>query len=251
MLHSTVPPGSTNCPLLRYYVIYREKKIIQFKLPILILSWLWRPDTETCLTNAQNALYVSNKGRKGQHCYNPILIHGLPSHRLRGTDLAPSSGIHGTSISTERIPKSAARVLDAARIRAEYRQKRARLKTDEANDGMSASKPPPPKKHRTNVGEADAGKSGKTLAKGKDKPVGMIEIQPGESLKHFNRCAFLALLHPKGESVSHDCTSFALFFLHIQKSRGPYASAGTISCAGFGCDGAQGKESSDGGCLLP
>jgi len=130
--------------------------------------------------------------------YISILIFKLPSHRPRGTDLAPSGGIHGTSISTERIPKSAARVLDAARIRAEYRQKRARLQTDEAdaNDGVSASKPPPPKKRRTNAGRAEAGKSGKALAKGSDKPVGTIEIQPGESLKHFNRCAFLAPLNP-------------------------------------------------------
>jgi len=108
---------------------------------------------------------------------------------MKGTDLAPSSASIGTSISTERIPKSAARVLDAARIRAEFRQKRARSRIDDAdaNDDKSALKPPPPKKRRTNASAGDAEKSGKASTKGKDHPIGTIEIQPGESLKHFNR----------------------------------------------------------------
>ena len=97
------------------------------------------------------------------------------------------------SISNERIPKSAARVLDAARIRADYRQKRARMQTDEAdtNDRTSASKPPPPnKKRRTNAGAAEAEKGGKASGKGSGHTIGTIEIQHGESLKRFNRCAF-------------------------------------------------------------
>jgi len=79
-------------------------------------------------------------------------------------------------------------VLDAARIRTEYRQKRARQLIDGANaeGDVGASKAPPPKKRRTNA-LAEAGKGGKSFKKGKDYPVGTIEIQPGESLKHFNR----------------------------------------------------------------
>ena len=139
---------------------------------------------------------------KGQHRSDPIT---QLSHWPRGTDLAPSSASIGTSISTERIPKSAARVLDAARIRAEFRQKRARSRIDDAdaNNDKSALKPPPPpppKKRRTNASAGDAEKSGKALTKGKDHPIGTIEVQPGESLKHFNRCAFhsrpLAALSP-------------------------------------------------------
>ncbi len=99
-------------------------------------------------------------------------------------------------ISTEHIPKSAARVLDAARIRAEYRQKkRARMQMEGAADTNAnddhmggATKLSPHKRRRTDVG-AGAEKS-KVLAKGKEHhPVDTqaIEIQPGESLKHFNR----------------------------------------------------------------
>ncbi|KAH9967979.1 hypothetical protein BC827DRAFT_1263734 [Russula dissimulans] len=104
----------------------------------------------------------------------------------RGADLAPPGGNDG--ISTERIPKSVARVLDAARIRAEYREKRTRLRVEEeanANDDVSTLKPPPTKKRRT-----DATAGTETLAakgKGKGHSNCAIEIQPGESLKHFNR----------------------------------------------------------------
>jgi hypothetical protein len=235
------------CPLLRYYVIYRRTRAIVPSLQALGITI----QTLKHASQTRKTLYT-RATREGKVSTDSIsmFIFRLPSHRPRGTDLAPSGGIYGTSISTERIPKSAARVLDAARIRAEYRQKRARLQTDEAD-----VKPPPPKKHRTNAGRAEAGKSGKTLAKGNDKPVGTIEIQPGESLKHFNRCAFprspQSFNIRKGEPVSHDCAPFAfLSALHIQESRGPYASAGTIGCPGFGRDRAQSKESSDSGCLL-
>lgn len=103
-------------------------------------------------------------------------------------------------ISTERIPKSAARVLDAARIRAEYKQKkRAWMQMDgDANDDHDhtggAPKPPPHKKRRKDAGtEAAGGEERKVLkTKGKEEhrrtvDNQAIEIQPGESLKHFNR----------------------------------------------------------------
>jgi hypothetical protein len=107
-------------------------------------------------------------------------------------------------ISTERIPKSAARVLDAARIRAEYKQKkRARMQMEggtaddnanaNANDDRGAPKPPPHKKRRKDAGtEAGAEKRKVLKTKGKEEhrrrvDTQAIEIQPGESLKHFNR----------------------------------------------------------------
>jgi len=59
---------------------------------------------------------------------------------------------------------------------------------------MSTSKPSPTKKRRTDV--AAGTKKSKILAakgKGKDPSTGAIEIQPGESLKHFNRCVHFPL----------------------------------------------------------
>ena len=130
---------------------------------------------------------------------------------FRGADLAPpgeNSG-NGMGISTERIPKSASRVLDAARIRADYKQKkRARMQMEgaaDANDNHDhdhtggAPKPPPPphKKRRTDAGAgAGAEKCRVSTTKGKEhsshlvasaSDAQVIEIQPGESLMHFNR----------------------------------------------------------------
>ena len=99
-------------------------------------------------------------------------------------------------ISTERIPKSAARVLDAAKIRAEYKQKkRARMQmaADDDDDHTNGAPKPPPapshKKRRTNAGaEAGTEKCRVSTTKGPGKEhQHLVEIQPGESLKHFNR----------------------------------------------------------------
>ncbi|KAH9001615.1 hypothetical protein EDB92DRAFT_1827798 [Lactarius akahatsu] len=95
----------------------------------------------------------------------------------RGADLAPPGAGNGTTLSTEAIPKSISRVLEAARIRAEYRQKkRARQLEEGAHDGGDGHAPTlaKGKKRRRAAADSDAGKS-------------TIGIQPGESLKHFNR----------------------------------------------------------------
>jgi len=84
-------------------------------------------------------------------------------------------------------------VLDAARIRAEYKEKkRARMQMEggaaDVNDHTGgAPKPPPHKKRRTDAG-AEKCKVLKT--KGKEerhRPVDtqVVEIQPGESLGQF------------------------------------------------------------------
>ncbi|KAH9063733.1 hypothetical protein EDB83DRAFT_2382682 [Lactarius deliciosus] len=124
----------------------------------------------------------------------------------RGADLAPPGVGGSTTLSTEGIPKSISRVLDAARIRAEYRQKkRARqLEGGGAHDG---------KKLRRVAADSDAGKS------------------RGESLKHFNRCAWLVACEKGPHSIC------------FQESRGPHASAGAIRNACFCRDRAQGTES--------
>ena len=108
-------------------------------------------------------------------------------------------------VSTEHISKSASRVLDAAKIRAEYKQKkRARMEggVDDANDHDGhmggASKPPPPppphKKHRMDARAGAGAEKSRVLTKTKGKEhhhlldtQASIEIQPGESLKHFNQ----------------------------------------------------------------
>ena len=101
-----------------------------------------------------------------------------PSYFPRGTDLAPPGGGGSTALNTEGIPKSVSRVLDAARIRAEYRQKkRTRLEED---DGADASK----KRHHA-AANPDVGDKATT-----------IEIQPGESLRHFNRYALFCSFVP-------------------------------------------------------
>ncbi|KAI9456280.1 hypothetical protein BJY52DRAFT_1417216 [Lactarius psammicola] len=100
------------------------------------------------------------------------------NNEKKGTDLAPP-GASSIALSTEGIPKSISRVLDAARIRVEYGQKkRARGLEEDAHDddatGGDALTLAKAKKRRHAAADSDANKS-------------TIEIQPGESLKHFNR----------------------------------------------------------------
>lgn len=77
-------------------------------------------------------------------------------------------------------------MLDAARIRAEYRQKkRARLLgvEDDARDGHADAPKAKRRRHgAAALADSDAGKSTKAR-----EAATVIEIQPGESLKHFNR----------------------------------------------------------------
>ncbi len=70
------------------------------------------------------------------------------------------------SLRNEHVPKSAARVLNAQRIRDEYRKKR---KLD----------------HKDGVGKAVKRQK---IEKGQNKTTSLM-IHPGESLQHFNRCA--------------------------------------------------------------
>src|SRR6266404_4682152 len=148
---------------------------------------------EQCLINAPSAQYASNNEKKGQQVstdFKPCSPMPSLSNFPRGTDLAPPGAGDGTKLSTEGIPKSVSRVLDAARIRAEYRaKKRARVLEEGDTRHGDADDPtlPKAKKRRHVVAEdSDAGKS----TKASEKATG-IEIQPGESLRHFNRCASL------------------------------------------------------------
>lgn len=79
---------------------------------------------------------------------------------LRGIDLAPE-----TSLARETIPKSVSRVLDAARIRQEYREKKRKL--DGCEDG--------PARKRKHHDGSDQGANGTP------------KIRPGETITSFNR----------------------------------------------------------------
>jgi len=93
----------------------------------------------------------------------------------RGTDLAPP----GASCTTEGIPKSVSRVLDAARIRAEYRQKKRARQLEEDGGADGPTTLAKAKKRRRAAAGSDV--------MGGPTTTTTIEIKPGESLKHFNR----------------------------------------------------------------
>ena len=119
-------------------------------------------------------------------------------------------------------------MLDAARIRAEYRQKkRARLQEEDGGVDASTAPAKAKKRRRATAGSGVGDKATTTTT--------TIEIRPGESLKHFNRCAFACSLPTREEILPH-----TLFF--FQESRGSHASAGAIRNACFRRDRAQRKE---------
>jgi hypothetical protein len=138
--------------------------------------------------------------REEQQSQKCVLINVFPTnetflcqHRFdlhyRGTDYAPSSNqTSKRAISSEGIPKSVARVLNAAHVRQEWREKKRKLESGE-DAGECDGKG---KKRRVDrSGDAKEKGAGKAMAqhdsKTKNKSLG---IQPGESLGHFNRRVF-------------------------------------------------------------
>ena len=88
----------------------------------------------------------------------------------RGSDQAPFSK---QAISSEPIPKTISRVLNAAHVRQEWREKKRKLASGEDIVGEGPGKN---KKRRIDMDTKDK------------KKVQGSGIQPGESLAHFNRC---------------------------------------------------------------
>ncbi|KIM66901.1 hypothetical protein SCLCIDRAFT_109543 [Scleroderma citrinum Foug A] len=80
---------------------------------------------------------------------------------LRGIDLAPQK-----SLADEPIPKSVSRVLDSARIRREYREKKR--KSDDCDNDIPQGKRR--RQHVNNEGDE-----------------GTLKIKPGETIAHFNK----------------------------------------------------------------
>lgn len=79
----------------------------------------------------------------------------------RGIDLAPQK-----SLADEPIPKSVSRVLDSARIRREYREKKR--KSDDCDNDIPQGKRR--RQHVNNEGDE-----------------GTLKIKPGETIAHFNK----------------------------------------------------------------
>jgi len=102
----------------------------------------------------------------------------------KGSDEAPSSIYTSKSaISRETIPKSVSRVLNAAHIQREWREKKRKFESELGEDtGERGAKS---KKRRVDDSRGKAAVNNREQhAKGTDKVLGIL---PGESLAHFNR----------------------------------------------------------------
>lgn len=115
----------------------------------------------SCRINEPNVVSGSNRKRRGMVSYCAT-IGKLICDRIADEAPNPTS-----NIANEGIPKSISRVLDATKIRSEFKAIVAKRKREQ-DEGSTT---PAPKK--------------KKLAAGGSKLV----ITPGESLAHFNRCS--------------------------------------------------------------
>ena len=109
----------------------------------------------------------------------PLLNRSLTTSPLpRGHDLIPAK----YSLSEEAIPKSAARVLNAAKVQAEYRAKKRSSEDD--------------------------GSQGKAKRRKVDSSTSGMSIKPGESLTHFNKCVVVQYLWPSLYSPHRSSTHY-------------------------------------------
>jgi hypothetical protein len=186
VLHTRTSPCAGVRPVGNFKSKICAGKNFEFDALTLIESY-------SCPTNVRIAPCASNKEKKGQHTRRWLITpHAYVSHFPRGADLAPL-GHQGRNrgLANETIPKSVLRVLDAAKIRAEYRQKCKLLEADANGDDGPTSK-----KRRTTRPAATGGdtsmnaKGSKGKGKESKEEKAMIKTQPGESLRAFNRCVF-------------------------------------------------------------
>ncbi|KAI0676126.1 hypothetical protein C8Q78DRAFT_1075058 [Trametes maxima] len=99
-----------------------------------------------------------------------------------GNDLVPGAR---KSIENEEIPKSVARVLNAAKVQQEWAEKKRKAQVD---DGAGPSR----KKRRRDDADGEGGG-------GSGKP--QLRIQPGESMAHFNRRVEDSMRHSVREAM--------------------------------------------------
>jgi hypothetical protein len=94
----------------------------------------------------------------------------------RGTDRAPAK----QSLSSEAVPKSLSRVLNASKIREEWKTKKRKLQED--GDIKRAER------KRRKLGDVEVGYSQSTKGKAKvEQTTSRWKIKPGEPIQHFNR----------------------------------------------------------------
>ena len=113
---------------------------------------------------------VRDKKRAESYVSLPFISSGFPfiNDACSGNDLAPAAK---KALESEEIPKSVARVLNAAKIQREHAEKKRKNSED---DGAGPSR----KKRK---GAAEGEDDVKLRAK-------QLRIMPGESMAHFNRC---------------------------------------------------------------
>lgn len=100
-----------------------------------------------------------------------LLVHRWELKQTSGLNLPPGTR---HAVEREEIPKGAARILNAAKVQEEYREKKRKHP-----EGGSVAEPSAKRRKSEGRNRGEAGSEGK----------GKLRIQPGESMAHFNRCA--------------------------------------------------------------
>ena len=139
-----------------------------------------------CHTNEQNVPPARKSGPKGIATICAEVCSDN-SRTLRVTDQTPSQA--SRNLREETIPKSIARVLDASKIRSEWKQSLGKRKQRSGErDAETNSRPKSRKKTKTKGSDAGA-------VSEDTKPLPM-RIQPGESLTHFNKLSIRDSFEP-------------------------------------------------------
>jgi hypothetical protein len=125
----------------------------------------------------KRAKHVIREQTRSRKSVNSILSRSdshIKPHFTRGNDLAPGK----FALSDESIPNSAARVLNAAKIQGDWKSKRSHHERDLTEDA--------------GVGNAKRRKLiGRDRDRGPPETAVSFAIQPGETLRQFNKCVQL------------------------------------------------------------
>ena len=133
-----------------------------------------------CHTNERNVPFARKSGQRGMAVVRlePRSDEIKEFHTSRVPDQAPSQT--SRNLREEAVPKSIARVLNASRIRSEWKQSLGKRKPRGEEQGAEAdSQHRPRKKSKTKGSGAEA--------VSEDTKLPLMRIQPGESLAHFNK----------------------------------------------------------------
>lgn len=142
---------------------------------------------QICPTKERNVPSGKNNVYKSAHSYVQLFICSICFDlHYRGSDQTPSSSqTQKQAVSSEGIPKSVARVLHAAQVRQEWREKKRKFESGE-DTGEHGGKG----KRRRVDGNTNTKDKVKVKGHHDTKESNVMAIKPGESLGHFNRCVF-------------------------------------------------------------